>query len=119
MPNAVPEKGELERLLFMIKECKTSAYEAFMTMQQTNWSIIRKWLSLIDRKCGTLFKIENVTSMIVYKDQRYLIMQILETIIDQAKSDVERKWTKYNKIDAQSIPTFKSENKMPISTETK
>ena len=57
--------------------------------------------------------------MIVYKDQRYLIMQILETIIDQAKSDVERKWTKYNKIDAQSIPTFKSENKMPISTEKK
>jgi hypothetical protein len=32
MPTTVPEKGELERLIFMIKECKTSAYEAFITM---------------------------------------------------------------------------------------
>ncbi len=110
MSTLIPEKGELERLIFLIKECKTSAHEAFTTMQQTNWSIIRQWLSLIDKKCGTLFKIENATSMIVYKDQRYLIMQIVETIIDQAKFDVERKWTKYNQIEAKTIPTFKSEN---------
>ena len=32
MTKNVPEKGELERLIFMIKECKTSAYEALITM---------------------------------------------------------------------------------------
>jgi len=41
MSTLIPEKGELERLIFLIKECKTSAHEAFTTMQQTNWSIIR------------------------------------------------------------------------------
>lgn len=110
MSTLIPEKGELERLIFLIKECKTSAHEAFNTMQQTNWSIIRQWLFLINKKCRTLFKIENATSMIVYKDQRYLIIQIVETIIDTAKFDVERKWTMLNQIEAKTIPTFISEN---------
>lgn len=48
--------------------------------------------------------------MIVYKDQRYLIIQIVETIIDTAKFDVERKWTMLNQIEAKTIPTFISEN---------
>ena len=48
--------------------------------------------------------------MIVYKDHRYLIMQIVETIIDSAKFNVERKWTMHNQIEAKTIPTFKSEN---------
>lgn len=69
VPSTVPEKGELERLLFMIKECKTSAYEAFTIVQSSHWSTVRQWLSIIDKKCGTAFKIQNATSMIVYKDQ--------------------------------------------------
>jgi hypothetical protein len=41
LPNSVPEKGELERLLFMIKECKTSAHEGFLILQNSKWEIIR------------------------------------------------------------------------------
>lgn len=76
----MPELKELIRIFQIISLCKTSAFELYQHLVNSNWKTFRTWMQTIDRENTYIF----------HGEIRKHIFMIVEKLITTANCDVKK-----------------------------
>ncbi|CDW90949.1 UNKNOWN [Stylonychia lemnae] len=76
----VPELKELNRILYLIQNCKSAAYELYQFLINSSWKYFRRWIQNAQKSSYSQ----------VISDQRRTILLIIEKLISIANNDFKK-----------------------------
>jgi len=88
----------LQRILTIISDCKTAAYELFQYLHVTHWKYLKKWVLSIEKRLNKI-DLKSQTKSDLQQSRR-ILLNIIEKLISIAQSDFLEKKIETEKINS-------------------